>query len=283
MPLWLLLALAAAVLTAAREALFKAAAADLHPHGVAVAVHGTGALLLLPLLLLREGLLRPEPSFWWALAVSGGINAVAAVMIVRAVYVSDLSLVSPLKALTPVFMLLTGPLILRELPGPIGAAGVLAVGCGGWLLARTGPGLLEPFRALARDRGVRLMTGVAALFAVSATVDKVGVLASSPLTWAVALKATVALLVLPLAIRRGGLGGGRPLTLLAGGAASAASVAAQMTALPLTFAAYVIAAKRSSILFAVLFGAIFFGERATLRRLAGAAIMLTGLVLLTLR
>lgn len=47
-------------------------------------------------------------------------------------------------------------------------------------------------------------------------------------------------------------------------------------------AAYVIAVKRTSVLFAVLFGRMLFGEPSSETRLLGAAVMLAGLLLITL-
>jgi len=47
-------------------------------------------------------------------------------------------------------------------------------------------------------------------------------------------------------------------------------------------AACVIGVKRTSVVFAVVFGGFFFGERDVARRLAGAGLMLVGVLLITL-
>jgi drug/metabolite transporter (DMT)-like permease len=77
-------------------------------------------------------------------------------------------------------------------------------------------------------------------------------------------------------------GGPHPVlpTILLAGLLAAIMAAAQMTALLLTLAAYVIAVKRTSTLFAVLLGRSVFHEPQTRQRLAGAAIMLAGFTLL---
>jgi drug/metabolite transporter (DMT)-like permease len=72
-----------------------------------------------------------------------------------------------------------------------------------------------------------------------------------------------------------------PAIVLAG-LLAALMAAAQMTALLLTLAAYVIAVKRTSTLFAVLLGRSVFHEPRTRQRLAGAAIMLAGFLLVVL-
>jgi drug/metabolite transporter (DMT)-like permease len=168
-----------------------------------------------------------------------------------------------------------------------------------------------PVRALARDTGARAMLVVAFLYSISSTYDKLGTQASSPLAWAAAVNLVVALvLAATLAFKhlgaraRATTGAGRsgaaptgqevlraregapaagntavaPAILLAG-LLAAIMAAAQMTALLLTLAAYVIAVKRTSTLFAVLLGRSVFHEPQTRQRLAGAAIMLAGFLL----
>ena len=66
------------------------------------------------------------------------------------------------------------------------------------------------------------------------------------------------------------------------GAAMTILAIAQMTALTLTLAAYVIAVKRTSTLFSVVLGHSLFREEGVRDRLLGAAVMLAGFVLVTL-
>lgn len=280
---WIALALLAAVSTAARETFIKGGMREGAELLVAGTVAAIGGLLLLPLALAS---LPPTlgRSFWLALLVSGAVNAVAATLIARAVHASDLSIVSPLQTLTPIFMIGTGFLFLGELPRPLGMAGVVVVVAGSYMLRldMRRVSWLEPIRALARDRGARLMLFVALIFAVSGAVDKVGVQASTPFFWGFAMTSTVAAVLLPLArLRRVPRPGNWRAVVLAG-VLMAVTIAAQMSALPLTLAAYVIAVKRTGVLFAVLSGALFFGESGIRQRLVGATVMVVGVVLITL-
>lgn len=287
--MWTLLALTAALGTAAREALMKSVMRDGDAVAVAFLISAIAATLLLPAGLLLTG---PAVSdgFWAALLVSGCINAAAAVMTARAVHVSDLSLVSPLQALTPIFMIGTGVIVLREMPPLSGALGIVVIVAGAYVLNVREPvsSVLAPFRALLREPGARLFLGVAAIFAVSGVYDKVGVTASAPLLWAGALNAFVgtALGGALLVRREGGRAAAvlrrAPARVLLAGLVVAIALGAQMSALPLTLAAYVIAVKRTSVLFSVLAGAWLFRERSLMPRLTGAAIMLAGFLLVTL-
>jgi drug/metabolite transporter (DMT)-like permease len=288
---WVGLALVAAIGTTARETLIKSVMRAGDEVALGFVAAAVSAVLLSCWLLATGGLAWPRPAFVWALLVGGGINAIAAVLIARAVHVSDLSLVSPLQSTTPVFMIGTGALLLGEVPPRAGIAGILVITIGTYVLATSrqpaSRSALAPFAALAADRGARLFLLVAAMYGVAAAIDKVGVTAASPALWATAVNIFVASLLLAVLVRRGEAGRvpalirRAPRRVLGSGALMAVVLAAQMTALPLTLAAYVIAVKRTSVLFSVLSGGVVFRERGIGRRLAGAGIMLVGLVLIT--
>jgi drug/metabolite transporter (DMT)-like permease len=322
--MWLLLALLTAAATAGRSAAAKRAMRGVDEYTVAFALSGAAAVLLAPLVAAR-GVPPVSTAFWLALLGSGSVNTVSLVLIARAVHRSELSLVAPLLSFTPVFMLLSAPLLLGEWPTGAGLAGLLAIVAGSYLLnvGERRRGLLMPFRVLVRDSGARLMLLVSFIFSLSATLDKVGVLASDPVTWGFALQLYVSVTVLPFVVwaaRRGrgraprwpnlpplephgGLAGpadvpaarpsvagaAAPITagaaagvLLLGGVLTAGAVLAQMTALTMTLAAYVIAVKRTSILFEVLLGHLVFRERGLRERLAGVVVMIAGVLLITL-
>lgn len=300
--MWIALALLTAVCTAFRDLASKHATRRADPVLVALGVATVPALSLGAIVLAR-GVSAPHPEFWLALAISGAINALTTPLIVLALQRSDMSLVAPLTSLTPLFMIGTAALVLGEVPGPNGLVGVVVIVVGAWLLSvsewRAGP--LAPFRALLRDPGSRMMLLVALLYSVSATYDKVGTRASTPLAWAAAIHVVTAAVLVPVVLwrrRAGGTGAGSPatgprpapsgsrraaaLSILAAGAFTAVGAAAQMTALLLTLAAYVIAVKRISTLIGVLLGHSVFREQHVRQRLLGAAVMLAGFLLVTL-
>jgi drug/metabolite transporter (DMT)-like permease len=287
--LWVPLALAAALSAAAREALMKSVVRGGDEVAVAFLIYAVAALALLAAA-LPAGLPPLGRNLLPALLVSGGINAVAAVLVAKAVHRSDLSLVSPLQSTTPVFMVLSGWLILGELPSLRATFGIVVIVAGAYVLNMGGRSvaLTAPFRALLVEPGARLFLIVAAIFAISGAVDKVGVAASSPVLWGALLNVFVTVALWSVMAVRGTLGAvrttwrGAALRLGGAGIITAAGLAAQFAALPLTLAAYVIAVKRTSVLFSVALGSLVFGEAMPLRRFAGAAIMLAGFALITL-
>lgn len=288
--MWLLLALVAAACSALAETVRKRLMRDMDPVAVACLTAAFSAVTLLPVAVL-EGLPNPDDSFWTALAVSGGINVVTAVMVARAYQTSDLSLVTPLLGLTPVFTLGVAALVIGEVPTVLGLVGVVTIVGGTWLLAtaKTDAEAIRPLRALWNDRGARLMLLVAFLYGTSSTYDKVGVLASAPILWAFSLQSAIAVGTgVMLAVnggRRAGVAGlSRRLWLLTAltGLATTLMMVAQMTALTTGLAGYVIAVKRISILLTVLAGGLLFREAHMRTRLVAAAVIIGGLVLLAM-
>src|SRR5215471_5748650 len=89
------------------------------------------------------------------LLVDTALVAFAVLLYYRAVQVSPLSLTIPFLAFTPVFLLLTGNLILGELPPLLKSEGILFVVLGSLLMHRQAfrASIFEPFRAVLRERG----------------------------------------------------------------------------------------------------------------------------------
>jgi drug/metabolite transporter (DMT)-like permease len=284
--LWMLLAMFTAVSESAKDILSKQRLHQADEYLVAWAWRCFALPFLLPPFLLLS--LPPlGPAFWQALLISGGLNVVATVLYMKAIKASDLSLTVPMVAISPLFLLLTSPLLLGETPGPSGVAGVLLIVTGAYRLkaGESKAGLLAPLRALLAERGPRLMLLVAVIWSVSANFDKIGVRNSSPLLWAAALNLFIAAALLPLVLhrRRGKklLPDGLKGLFLIGTAGGLGSIC-QMNAITLTQVPYVIAVKRTSILMSGLWGHLRLGETGLRERAPAALLMAAGVALLTI-
>ncbi len=223
-----------------------------------------------------------------ALIIDGLLNVVTITLYMRAIKVSDLSITLPLVAFTPLFLLLTSPLILGEYPAPLGILGVMLIVFGSYLLniSKVNDGLLGPFKALLKKKGPKLMLLVAFLFSITSNIDKIGVQNSSPIFWAFSINVFVMLAIIPLIFFKSEHDFSSIKTdfkvLFPIGFFSALTIIFQMIAISLTLVAYVISIKRVSVVFGVLWGRFFFKETGIKERLAGTLVMVLGVVLITL-
>ena len=286
--LWLPLGLTAAVATAAADAVIKRFFADLSPYGMSLALW----LFALPYLLLVGLAIHWPPldrTFWLAVVLALPLEVVAALLYMRAIKVSPISLCVPFIAFTPILLIFTGRLILGEGLNRWGVTAVLLMAAGSYILSlSTGRfGFLAPLKALAREPGARFMLAVAVLYSITAALGKMAILHSDPAFFGV---------VYPL-IFSGVMLAGYPLSnpkpakaLLARsrwgiilGLFLAATTLSQVYGLKLAPAAYLIAVKRTSVFFSVVLGGVWLKERPIAPRLVGAALMVAGVMLIAFK
>jgi|SRR3989338_897611 len=280
--IWVIFAALTAFFRSLEDVFAKHALARADEYLIAWSSKLIALLFLLPALWLA-GIPSISSGYWPALLVSGSLNAAAALLYMRALKSSDLSVTAPMLTFTPLFLLVTSPLMLHEVPDASGLLGVLCIVLGSYLLhGGKGGGLLAPFRSLLRERGPRLMLLVALIWSVSSNVDKMGLRNSSPIFWAISLDAFMVITLLPFAIRRLPQARGAGLSLLLVGVFAGLTVLHHMIALSMTLVAYLIAIKRTSALLSVLWGWLIFREKGMRTRLPGAALMVLGVLLITL-
>jgi len=245
------------------------------------------ALPFLLLVVVVQGIPPLGEGFWPVLALAGSINSISFTLYVKAIKHSDLSVTVPMIAFTPMFMLVTSPLILGERPGLLGSIGIVLIVVGSYVLnlKERNRGLLGPYRALLRERGPKIMLLVAFIWSVAGNLDKVGVNNSGPVFWILSVHSvTAGILTLVMLWHtrdyRDIVRNIRPFTMI--GFCSAMAAISQMTAITMTLVPYVISVKRTSIVMSVLSGHIIFKEKGLVERLSGVAIMIAGILCITL-
>lgn len=244
------------------------------------------ALVLLPAT-LSQPLPPLGPIFALTLLVDGGLNAVAFWFYSRALKAGDLSLAAPIVNLTPLFMLVTSPLIVGEQPQIENIVGIVLISGGAYALNWTGKkqSFWAPLQALWTHPASRFMLIVALLWSITANLDKVGVQHSSPLLWVTCVFFCMGLAQLglmqfnPQPEKAGSIRDWPWGWLLLIGLFMGISVGSQMYALTLTNVVNVIAIKRLSTLLGVGYGALIFSEKHIRSRLFGACLMVLGAVL----
>jgi drug/metabolite transporter (DMT)-like permease len=284
---WAVFAFLTAFFESAKDVLGKRRLGDTDEYVVAWAWRFFALPFLLPILIFT-GIPELGSGFWWALLAGGTLNVVTAVLYMKAIKMSDLSLAVPMIAFTPLFLLLTSPLLLGEFPGPAGAVGVLLIVSGSYLMKarELAHGILAPFRALLVERGPRLMMIVALIWSVTANIDKIGLENSSPLFWAVAINLFIAAAMCPLALwrlrRRDRFLPLHLKGLFAIGAAGGLTTVCQMTAISMALVPLVIAIKRTSTVMTVLWGHFLFREAGLKERFSGVVLMSLGVLLIAI-
>ena len=245
------------------------------------------AFPLLAVYLAFQGLPPVEERFWPALLANVALNLLSFYLYVSAIQKGDLGLTYPLLALTPVFVLPVEWVLLGDFPGARGLGGIALVVLGVYVLnfSERRAGLFAPFAAVLRDPGARRMLAVALIWSVSAVVDKVATISSSPAFYGTVESGLIALAFVPLVMRRGGgfraaLSRETWWLLAVQGLLFALMFVVQMEAIQRTLAAYVISIKRSGTIVTVILGAFLFGEPRLRERLAGAVVILAGVLLI---
>lgn len=287
---WLPLALLCAFSLASADAATKRWLPDYSARELALIRFSATGLLMAPLLLAKP--LPPLPmEFWYWIAALLPAEIIAMLLYMRAIRDHALSLTLPYLAFTPVFVTLTGWILLQEQVSAIGFGGILLVVMGAWVL-NLEPGDLNawrrlhaPLKAILHNRGSRLMLLVAILYSFTSVGGK-GAMQYMPAAqfgpFYFAMVGISALVLFSIqrptiirAIWR------RPAASLLIAFLMGVMVLTHFLALEQIETAYMIAVKRTSLLFGILYGAWLFKERGfTLHILAGC-LMVAGVMLIT--
>jgi uncharacterized membrane protein len=224
-----------------------------------------------------------------------GISAIVLVLQIvsnifyfRAIKSSDLSLTIPLISFSPLFILASSPLILEEYPGIWDILGIFFVVGGSYILniKNQDGGYLAPLKFLFRENGPRLMLGVAFIWSLISTFNKVGIEKSSPIFWAALTSTVLAIVMTPVMLYQSQENvkviPDNIFYLFLIGLLQGLTMLCFMQAVKLTLVAQAVSVKRSSILFSALFGHLFLQEPGIQERMTGATIMLLGVVIITL-
>lgn len=288
---WISLTLLSAFFLATADTLTKRYLSHYRPGELVLVRFGIAGMLLLPLL-LWEPWPSLSPVFWGWIAVAMPLELLAMWLYMQAIRSSPLSLTLPYLAFTPAFNTLTAYLVLGETVTLGGFSGIILIVFGAWLLNlqatqnASGLNILAPFRAITRERGSRLMLMVAALYSLTSVTGKGALLHATPAFFGpfyfVALGATSLLLFASRDVSTWRALGRHPWAHLAIGACMGAMVVTHFYAIEHIEVAYMIAVKRTSLLFGLLYGAWLFKETGLLKNLVAGMLMVLGVFLIVM-
>ena len=284
---WMYLALLAAISESLKDLFSKEGLRSVSPQLAALAACATPIPLLLAIVLFTDSVPLLGPRYGWALIIGGTLNVLAMFQFMRALQASDMSLAVPFVSFTPIFLLITSPLMVGDVPTTQDIVGIMCIVAGAYVLQiqSVHRGLLAPLLAIFREPGPRRMLSVAFIYSLTSNFDKIGVQNSSPLFWSLSIASvmTIGFLLLLRFLPQQHIAAPRSRTiamLLLIGLFQSIGLLAHNTALSLGPVPSVIAVKRSSIFFAVIWGFVLLKERHVRDRLAGALLMVIGIGIL---
>lgn len=285
--MWIILTLVCAFSIASSDAIAKKAMERIPSRDVAFARFACSAPFVAPLLFLGAGPSEPYKFIGIALLLTP-LEITAILLYMRAIQLSPLSLTLPFLAFTPAFVLVTGRLILGEAPGATGLVGVALITAGAYALSvhRGDRGFFAPLRSFAREPGSVRMLAVAAIYSITAVAGKKMIQIASPMYTASFYCVMTTLALWAVVSVKGGprrlLYVFREKILWAVGATQALMVITHVIAISMVPAAYMMAVKRTSLLFGVIYGVTLFHEGMAGLRIVASVIMLGGVFVLAL-
>jgi drug/metabolite transporter (DMT)-like permease len=286
---WFGLTLVSAFALATADALSKRYLSHYRPGELVLVRFSVAGVMLLPILLVQPWPAL-TPSFWGWIAVLMPMEIGAMWLYMTAIRESPLSLTLPYLAFTPVFNIATGYLFLGEQVSLVGLAGILLVVAGAWLLnlkaAQAGDrmNVLAPFRAIARERGSRVMLATAAIYSLTSVISKVALLQVTPAFFGPFYFVALGIITMLVFGSRKPSSwqalGRHPWAHLSIGACMALMVVTHFYAIEHIEVAYMVAVKRTSLLFGMLYGAWLFHEQGLSRNLLAGGLMIVGVLLI---
>lgn len=256
---------------------------------------------------LINGFPKVSPEFWGPFAITATLNVFMVYFSVKAKKLEDVSVVVPLAATMPVFVIFMSWLILGEVPTYWGKIGIVVVSVGSYvLMLRDGevplPNMFvrtlpkswhEPVRfycmpwfRIASSRGAQLALLTAYLGSISSNFDKLATLHASPMIFTGGAFGTVAFFIFIWSKMKTGENSWDAqskeyfwhlffLGALMGAYTSVINAAYYFAIVP-----YVGTLKRTQIFWTVIFSGLLLGEKNTGLKLIGAAIIFVGSVLI---
>jgi len=282
--LWLFLTLASALSMALQDVFSKKIA------------NSTGTLLIaglrgaaaVPFLLFCVPFVTIPPlsaEFWVVTGVLVPLDIFALVLYMKAIRISPLNVTLPFLSLTPIVMILTGYLFLDETLGPAQIGGIVLIAAGAYLINihTVKEGILKPILSISKEKGSLLMIAVSLIYGVTGTLGKKAVVLSDPLFFSVSYTTILSVVMIPMLFFLGPSGkvsAGRIrrswgiVVLL--GLVGAVNYVTHFLAITMVEAASMVAVKRTSLLFGVVFGRLLFDEPHFKARFVGAVLITAG-------
>jgi drug/metabolite transporter (DMT)-like permease len=232
--------------------------------------------------------LGPLPTYLIYLSIEVLLVAISTLLYFRALQVTPISLCMPYISFTPVFLIVTGNVILGELPATEKLIGVVMIFIGSIVMHRTliANGWLEPIRAIWRERGCFYMLMVGFINSITNPIDKKLVTMTDAFTQSCAFGAGMCVFFTLLLFARKADAGkvirSVPLWAALAGTLEAVALIFQLSSHNYIDVVITISVKRAGIILVVLLGWLVFKEKGIGDKLIASSVMLVGVLIIYL-
>lgn len=248
--------------------------------------------LLVPLIYFFP-LPQVSAEFWAWIIVLVPLELLAMLLYALAIRDSPLYQTLPFLAFTPVFNVFTAWVILDEQVTLEGAVGIVSIVVGAYFLninrlyQASGLNWLAPFAAIVKQKGSRRMLMVAIIYSFTSVGGKAAMSHVGTLNFAAfyipLVGISALLLVVAVQAKSVLVLVHKPAWHLFIGILFTIMLVTHFLALSKIEAAYMVAVKRSSMIFGILYGAWMFHEKSLLKNSVSAILMIAGVALIVLR
>jgi drug/metabolite transporter (DMT)-like permease len=202
----------------------------------------------------------------------------------------ELSYITPMFALTPIYTILLAFVIVGEIPTWVGALGIAGIVLGGYIATSAKNNtILETISHIAKNKGARAGMLLPILFAAFGSLNKEAIvngvtpIASVAASSIIVATASSHVLLTKFKTLSATLRDPRLVRLLIfASLAGVGSVGFSALALEGAITSYVLSIRRLDVLITILIGWKIFGDSNTKRRLIGGSIMIAGVFLIAL-
>lgn len=284
--MWILLTQISAILDATKSVILKSTPKEINSIVATWLWMFFTTLTVLPFTLVA-GIPETTPVFWRIMALRLALDPLAIYFFTKSLRMEDISLVLPLLSFTPVVILFVSIFVNGEVPSVIGLLGVLTILVGIYLLnLKPGMKWLDPFMNITAPAS-RYMLAAALLWGFEVPFFKIAIANASTSLFTLVGSLGIFLvfsIVVLTGFRKQALLALQPENLkkfATIGLADGLMVQAKTFVLKLAFVGYISAMNKLSILYATIFGMLFFKEKIG-RRLVPLGLILIGFWILIL-
>ncbi|MFB6213320.1 MAG: DMT family transporter [Candidatus Nanohaloarchaea archaeon] len=280
MEIWFFTALAAAAFSASKYGVQKHLLEDYSSVEIGYLGSVLSFVFVLPVgawAYLQHGL-PLDPLAVAGVLISGVGNVVGFYMYLEALRIEDLSVVSPLRRVTPVLVAFVEPLVFGLTYSVNVVLGALMAAAGGYVVL-SGRQLL---RAVRPSRGALMALSVSVIYAFNVIAERYATQVIDPLLFSALVWAVILAGYAVLARHHGEISPAseflRPAIILVG-LLTVAGTVSMFYSLSIAEASRVATVKQAVIVFNVLIGGLYFGEENVLQKIIGSLMIISGIAL----